>query len=149
MKTLLEAKEYINTNMDKGCYCPCCNQNVKLYKRPVNATMALILINLSKISLSEFVHASKLYEGFGHLGGDFPKLKHWQLIEEMPNDDNTKKNSGSWRITDKGVGFLLGDVKIPKYIITYNNECLGFSGEEIDINVALGEKFNYSELMAL
>lgn len=91
MNTIVEAKEYINTNMDKGCCCPCCNQKVKLYKRPVNATMASILINLSKISLIDFVHSSKLYEGFGRLGTDFPQLKHWHLIEELPNDDNAKK----------------------------------------------------------
>jgi hypothetical protein len=43
MKTITEAKDFLNENYKDGCICPCCNQTVKLYKRKLNSGMARVL----------------------------------------------------------------------------------------------------------
>lgn len=67
----------------------------------------------------------------------------------MPNDDPKKKASGFWRITDKGKQFADGIIKVQSRILVYNNTFQGFSdkSELIGIKEALGNKFDYSELM--
>lgn len=75
------------------------------------------------------------------------KLAHWGLIEAKPNDDTTKKSSGIWRPTRAGVEVAAGRQRVKKYVFIYNNVVEGFSSEEITIHEALGDQFNYAELM--
>ena len=81
-------------------------------------------------------------------GGDFAKLKFWKLLERQigERDDGSARN-GYWKITQKGYDFISGKAKIPKFINLYNQKFYGYAGELIDIKEALGNKFNYSELM--
>jgi len=82
-------------------------------------------------------------------GADFAKLRYWGLIMELENDNPKKKNSGIWIITKKGGEFLKSGKQIPKYALIYNGKFLDFDGDEIiTIQSALGNKFNYQELMS-
>ncbi len=148
--TLVEIKAYLQKHWLKGTHCPACAQKVKLYKRKLTSGMAVALIRLYEASNADpynFVHITKL----GHLnGGEFAQLKRWGLIEEADNKDEFKRTSGMWAITEKGMRFVRGTVKVDKYIYTYNGKTIrviNVSDETTDIYNALGNKFNYSELM--
>ena len=145
MITIAEAKEYLRQNFDKGANCPCCTQFTKRYSRKLTSGMAVALINLYNISDREYVHIERL----GRLnGGEFAQLAHWGLIEEKPNeDDGTKRTSGYWHITLRGVNFVKGSTRVASHVYTFNGKRLGFSETSTDIHEALGKKFNYSELM--
>lgn len=82
--------------------------------------------------------------------GDAAKLHWWGLIEpkrDAVRDDGSKK-TGYYRITELGQQFVRGEAEVPKYIYLYNQCCLGFCGPPTTISEALGDKFNYAELMA-
>lgn len=145
METIKEGKSYLRQNFKNGISCPCCGQFVKQYKRKLNSVMARGLIKLVNLE-----------RGFHHVGkilinttgsGDFSKLKYWGLIEEKENFDKTKKASGFWKITEKGVRFAKGEIYLPKYVNIYNTNFLGFSKDKTDIVESLGNKFNYNELI--
>ena len=141
-------KETMANAREKGCGCPVCGQFVKVYKRTINSSMAAQLIRAQRrYSTREAFHVKDLLEGEGG-GADFAKLRYWNLIIELSNDNPFKKNSGRWMITEHGCAFIMGYRKIPKYALIYNGKFLDFDGDEImTIQDALGNKFNYRELI--
>ena len=155
-RTLANARSQVQAELEKGIVCPCCDQFAKIYARKFYSTMARWLIALFKANTAgdeEWFHVNTIWEhlpaGMPLGGGDFPKSRFWGLIEEDDNDDSKKKSSGVWRIAQKGIDFVLNRTTIPHIVRIYNNEPLGFDGPNISIVDALGDKFNYAELMAL
>ena len=57
--------------------------------------------------------------------------------------------TGFYKITELGKKFVAREVSVPMYIFLYNGATVKrLDTETIDIYEALGEKFNYNELMA-
>ena len=150
METVVDAKRYLRDNWEKGTDCPCCGQLVKLYKRKLTSGMARALISLykeTKGDIHTYVHISRL----GRLnGGEFAQLKRWGLIwDQESSDPDVQRTSGKWAITAKGVQFVTGLAAVPKYVYTYNMKTIGKSENQLTtISQALGNRFNYADLMA-
>lgn len=152
METIKEAKAHLRANFEKGVECPCCAQRVQQYKRKLNSGMALFLIGLWKLhnrqGLHRF-HSSKdilSTMGLTATSLDYSVLKHFDLIEPRLAEQG-KKDSGYWKMTLKGGAFTTLKIASPKHVFLYNNKRQGFSDETITIKEALGEKFDFDELM--
>lgn len=147
--TLEYAKRAVREGMDKGITCPCCGQLAKVYKRGLNANMAMGLLWLVRAFLQEC-----RWYSIGEsptqvqVASEFAKLLHWGLIETAANENPSKKASGLYKPTVLGISFAKGWVAVQSHVILYDNNCLGFAGNQIMIQEALGTKFNYAELMA-
>ena len=76
-----------------------------------------------------------------------PTLKHWGLVERMPNNDPSKKFSGVWRATDKGKSFASGAIRVPKKVYIYNDVVEAWSPEDVSISECFGEYFDYQDAM--
>lgn len=150
-KTHQEAKQYLRANFKKGCKCPTCGQRVQLYNYKLFASSAFALIRLSKLKgewhhIKDFAEATATTPRAPH----FAELRFWGMVEPMPlNEDPKKKSSGFWRITDKGRMFVSGMLEVQSRILVYNNNFVGFASnsELITIKQALGNQFDYEELM--
>lgn len=162
--TLEEAKAWLRARFFDGAVCPCCAQNVKLYKRSLHGGMAASLIAFAKVTQAtspkdgwlkvpdDFVQTTKLVTVLGNR--EYNKLRYWGLLEGQAPEQNLESDtpySGLWRITELGFRFVRGEVKLPKNVFVYNKNQLkppvGTVVEDIDIKQALGTKFNYDELM--
>ena len=136
-----------------GEICPTCGQLAKEYKRKLYSSMALALIYLCKIhrQTNDWVHVNQVTKKtLRHnvsLGGDMAKLEYWGLICQKKNEDTKKRTSGLWQPTADGVAFALYGGKVMSHVKLYNGGLNGFDGEMIDITEALGERFDYQELM--
>lgn len=139
-----------------GTTCPVCQQYVKRYKRKLNSGMAFCLISMIKMTNAvEFAggwfHATKDLAHHNHLNAnsvEYTKLKFWGLTEQRPNPkDSTKKDSGYWRVTPLGREFALGRATVPRHVIVFNNRVEDFSEEMVTIKDALGDAFDYDQLM--
>ena len=136
-----------------GEKCPTCGQLAKEYKRKLYSSMALALIYLCKIyrQKNDWVHVNdvtkKTLRHNVSLGGDMAKLEHWRLIHQKLNADTKKRTSGLWKPTEEGIAFALCGEKVMSHVKFYNGDSNGFSGRMIDITEALGERFDYQELM--
>jgi hypothetical protein len=143
------------TKLKEGCKCPVCNQNVKMYTKKVDSQMAFFLIKLHRLTkknpFQNFFHVQDDIGVTLKVGGSWAKLRYWELIEEQPKDkSNTeKRTSGMWRITDKGMMFVEGSLKIPKYVKLYNMNFYGYEGDRVSIQESLQDKFSYRELMSM
>jgi len=136
-------------NKEKGYKCECCDQWVQVYRRTFNANMGIALLALYNHEDKGFVHVEKLLQskGYGRCG-DFSYLRHYGLIEAYVGErkDGSKRN-GHYRITGRGIMFAENKLEVNKNFLIFNNKLKGFEGELININQALGNKFNYAELM--
>lgn len=134
-----------------GENCPTCNQLVKLYKRTIRHIDAWRLIKMYKLTKQYpdkvYFHISEFSPTGFNTSSDFAKMRYCNLVEEMPNDDETKRTSGFWRITDEGKAFVENRKTVPKYALIFNKGLYGFMGPQQSISDRLGKRFNYAELM--
>jgi hypothetical protein len=146
-RSLAVAKAHVRKNLEAGTECPCCGQYCKLYRRKLNSDMARFLIALHI--------KGRMYPADGWVdikeiqvrGGDYGKLVHWELVELQPGHGPKKKTSGMWRLTAKGDEFVRNRIDVPSHVLLYNNQIEGWSPERTTIMDALGEAFDYWELM--
>jgi hypothetical protein len=131
-----------------GGRCPCCDRWGKIYARTLNETMARSVVWLAHNSADgTWVDVPKTGPRWLVRSNQLPTLRWWGLVERMYNeDDPTKKHSGYWRVTQKGVEFANNRLQVPKKVYTYNAEVEGFSEELVTIKDCV-ENFDYSAVM--
>lgn len=148
-RLLSDARREVKAGREAGMRCPCCDQFAKLYRRPLNTTMAASLIWL--------YHASHQGRIFVHVPSSAPRrvvktnqlctVAHWGLIVSRGTDDDAKRASGYWRITEKGAAFVRGEILVPARVHLYAGQVEGWSEARVDIWAALGTRFDYADLM--
>jgi len=130
--------------------CPHCGQTVKVYRRRIYAAMVKALASLYRAvdgKPDKYVHVSKIYDKT--TCGDFAKLKYWGLIDELDKVDGATRTSGFWRITERGIDFLQGKIRVAKYAFIYNQDLLALDDKEtVSVIECVAKHFNYAELMA-
>lgn len=145
--TLDEARNNLRSIIDKGAYCPCCNQFAKVYRNRMTSAMANGLIRIYRHAGTDFTYLPDLFGA--QADGRRTKTSWWGLLEKMPGarDDGSNRN-GWWRVTEDGERFVNQELSVPAYAVTYNGQTLKLDGDFVEITDVLGSKFNYSELMA-
>jgi len=129
-----------------GAICSCCGQNVKLYPRSISGHQAKMLCKLYRLcdGNSRYHHRSLITKDNS---GDLAKMAFWGLIEEGVNEDVKKKNSGNWRITERGRLFARGEIRIPRTVFIFNKLKREESSNVVSIHDVWKERFDYRELM--
>jgi hypothetical protein len=145
--TLSEARELLRTLVEEGHECPVCRRLAKIHKRTIHTSMASGLVKLYRVSGGDTSRYIEIADHMEHRElADFAKLAYWDLVvPEFGVRDDGSKRVGRWRITAKGIAFVLGRSKVAR---CYAKRCLALVGEPISIQDALGQNFNYGELMA-
>ena len=148
-KTLREAKAEVRSKLDEGVTCPCCDQYARAYKRKLNSGMARSLCWLVRVYQSSpgWVDVPKTAPRHVIKSNEIGKLVHWGLVEQKVNTDTSKRCSGVWRPTKRGVDFVMGTIRAPRRVRLYNNIPLAWEKKYITIYEALGDHFDYAELM--
>lgn len=131
-----------------GGECPCCGQNIKVYRRKLNANMSRFLIRLVRQfkETQDWVKYTDIRtEGEGR---DYSYITKWGLAVTAPAVQSAdKKDSGFWKPTEKGIQFALGLLKVPSHVYLYDNKVIGWEQFPVDIQGALGKKWSWQELM--
>lgn len=150
--TLASVKQYLSDNYKDGCICPACNQNVKLYKRKLTASMAYCLCVFVKYcnengrdqyhDFNDILNSMKLTPA---QRADWQKLTYFKLIKSLTTKRGDKK-SGKYIVTETGYKFVMNGGIVPKYCNIYNGKIKGYSMEQTTIKQAFGDKFNFDEI---
>lgn len=151
------AKDFLRENADNGCYCPVCQQTVKFWPRSLNSTMALSLIaavRLVRTSDNSIVSSRDIVRYMeawykAHIDGDFAKLRFWGFIEEIENEDPSKRTSGLWLVQPLAKKFIADtSMRVLKTFFMYNQKLVAWDTEtSTNIVEALGNHFDYSALL--
>lgn len=136
---------------------PVSGQPCKVYHRPMIAVCGMVLIEMHKAGrrrryIRPWVHVPTLMKNTRLLpvkdpGGYRTLTQHWGLIEEELVRKPEGGRTGYWRLTPLGVEFVLDEVKLPKYVYLYNNQCVTTDGPLVTIHDVLQQQFNYEEMM--
>lgn len=146
--TIEEGKQLLRDNWEQGLKCPCCKQNVKLYKLSMRANIAMVLIDIYKIMQTDNKTWVHVIDEAKPVNGDYAKLRFWGLLAPRGDTpDKDTKASGYWSVTPLGREFLQGRVSVSSKVFIFDNRKYGSSDETVTINQALGKKFSWSELM--
>lgn len=131
--------------VDNGATCPCCGTWLYQYRRGLNSGMARSLIEMYRAGSTNFIQVA---DTIGNDRREEAKLRFWGLVENSGDrrDDGAPK-AGYWRVTALGEQFVLGAVKLPKYAVVVGNQLQTLEGPDISIQEALGNRFDYDELM--
>lgn len=131
-----------------GGICPTCTQHAQVYRRKINAGMAVSLLRMfahDPVNLG-WLHVPTVVGGRSREEG---KLAYWGLVEEELVRREDGGRAGFWRVTELGRLFAQGRTTLPKYARIYNGRCLGLdTTSHAGIRDALGTQFSYDELMA-
>jgi len=142
------AQWFNGTITEDGGYCPCCDRFGKQYKRRMNSTMAASLIWLHNVG-EGWINVPNVAPKWVVRTNQLSTLKWWGLIERMAAEPGSKvKHTGLWRVTPEGALFAMGVTTAPAWVVTYNDEPIKFSEEQIRIEDALGTDFDYREVMS-
>ncbi|MEN6368544.1 MAG: hypothetical protein ABFD77_02465, partial [Thermotogota bacterium] len=148
---LLEAISETREKTAKGTTCPCCGRFVKLYKRKLHAEMAAFLCRLVRKWRQEprYYSTRELCPALTKSATDGSYLVLWGLIERDPIPYRNRRggNAGMYAPSARGIDFVEGTLFVPFRAHILCGELVGFSAEQISIRQALGDKFNYDELM--
>lgn len=145
--TLVEAKAWLKEQMkEDGAKCPCCGQLAKVYRRKLNANMARSLVLGFRRHAMDWFHAPTVVEDRGEMA----KLRYWGLVEEERALRPDGGRAGWWHITPRGAVYVQGLTAVPAHALVYDSQLLRLDDTDgrITIGEALGDKFNYRELMA-
>lgn len=152
--TIAEAREELKAHLDEGVECPVCGQFAKVYKRALRAALVVSLIHIYKFfrtnPATEWLDDTPAYlRTVGtYTTNDVALLRHWRLLEPRPGvRGDGSWRTGSFRITHEGRAFVRGVLKVPRFAVLYNQELLQLEGDLISVKDALGDDFDYSELM--
>ena len=150
-RSLKEAREWLQDNMyERAVQCPCCDRRTRGYHRKFNAGMAASLILIYRIGKGAWVSTAQM----PWICREEDKIAYWGLLEVMPRADRKNRPDGGrgqgvWRITDLGVQFVKGQITIGSHAWTFDRKLVAMDDREmISIQDALGEEFNYQELMS-
>ena len=148
LETLDEAKQHLRKNFEDGCRCPCCDQLVKLYRRKLHAEMALFLIKLVRAWEEEPrpYHVRELVPSITKSSTDGAYLAHWGLLTRS-NSEDERTRGGIYAPTEKGIAFVHGQHRVPSHVHLLYNKVMGWADTQTDIVTALGDRFDYWELM--
>ena len=131
--------EYFTRIQDKnGFNCQVCDRKGKINRVSFNKNMAVTLCWMVSHSGTGWIDVQKCAPRDTLKNNNHAKMKHWGLLEG---------ESGTWRVTERGLRFVDSEIVIPKYVLIYNDNALEFGDEKISISQSFGKHFNYQEVL--
>ena len=129
--TLDDAEQWVEDNREDGAECPCCGQLAKVYKRPLNVTMARGLdadatlarwrrLIKERTAVSEEGLRATLGIDLVDRGGQFV-VASWRLVECWPMSLTTDDLSNASDVLVQRVSFSVEEIKqtLPASSLTY------------------------------
>ena len=89
----------------------------------------------------------EMYPGQNKAASDGSYLVHWGLVERTSHQNPSETPAGMYAPTTKGLEFYRNQLLVPSHVHLLDNEIVGWSDKQTNIKIALGNKFNYEELM--
>lgn len=152
--TLAEARDdlfrTVRTEI-KGTECPCCGRLVKVYRRKLHTEMAAFLCRLVRHYQSErrYYSTREMCPALTKASTDGSYLTHWGLVRREPSrsENESGGRAGLYAPTEMGIEFVHRRCTVPARVHLLCGEVVGWGNEHISIEKALGDKFDYHQLM--
>lgn len=144
------ARRVLLDNLADGVICACCNRLARSYREPIDSGMARSLIWLVRHyarNRGPWVEVRAVAPTYVLRSAKMGKLRRWGMVitwDDKPDDG--RKRAGLYKPTRRAFDFCLNRIRVASHIITVNDEIVGVSDTMVNIQQALGKKFNYDEI---
>jgi len=137
-------------NTDSKFKCPCCGKKAVMWRYSIFSVMAAELHFAYRDHGRGFFNTKRTAEGKNSTQ-QFTNLRYWGLIEERQmtaeeKKDGTKRTTGDWRITDKGIAFINNEIELPHHVFVWQAQIVKFSDDLRNFKACLGKTFKVNEL---
>ena len=138
----------LSLNEDVTEPCKCCGfLPPKVYRRRMAGAAIRNLIRLASAYVRDPVPIS-MNKALGSVGRDETRLRHWGLIREIVVDaPDGNPRSGLYCVTPLAFDFIHRRTKLRSHIVTQGGNLIGYDGDQIGIEEAVGKNFDYRALM--
>jgi hypothetical protein len=141
-------KDYLKVLEGKGGDCPCCKRHGKYNGYSITKTDARFLVWIfTNGDKDGWVHTPTQAPREFLQAKSFTNLRYWALIENYPNDNKKIKGSGLWRITNKGIKYMQGEMQLPKKAFVFDRTLVGFSEKQVYFRECFKENFDLEQVM--
>ena len=135
---LRDVQSYVLDGVAEGVHCPACGSWNRQYTRRLNRAKVRELQAMYRWADDHdmlFDYFSVPSTGISLRNREYPKLRHWSLVE--PRDPNVSSGDGGgfWKITVAGVKFVRGEIKVPNKIIEFRSQFLGFADDAAVVSI--------------
>ena len=129
----------------EGVICPGCDRSAKVNRLGITRKMIRCLAWLYwHTRRGQYIPFNKVAPRPLVIDASVGKLRHWGLVEQMPNVDNPAKHkSGYVMITDQGRAWITKQGEVIKYRFIYNDTCLGEEGPMVGVMNYQAKNFHY------
>ncbi len=143
-------QDWLSTIKNDGGYCPCCDRWGKISPFTLTETHALSLKWFADAPCDDdgWILVPPIAPNWMLRGKNYSMMAKWNLIEHGGNSDTSKRSDGYWRITAKGLDFILGKIRVPKTAYIYANTVQAWSDELIAFADCFGKHFDYEYVMS-
>jgi hypothetical protein len=124
--------------------CPHCGASMVEYRHGLSKALVEGLVRLHKqgkpVNLSVLELTRNQWD-------NFQKLRYWDLVAHYTDKEGIRKG-GVWTITQKGLDFVQGRIRIPRSVWTYRGERVRYEGKEIaiwNVHEGYGYMADYAE----
>ena len=114
--TLRVARDYFLEHLGKGLHCPVCERKAKVYRRVIDASMAVAIVKIYQAGGTDWVYKPEVLRGVGPAARTEPLLRSWDLMEEEKVRRPDGGRAGWWRVTPHGEDWIHGRVVVPKSV---------------------------------
>lgn len=141
--------DYLKVLQGDGGHCPCCKRFGKYNGFTITHKNAQALVWIyQSAAVDGWVNTAKNAPREFMRAKTFTNMRYWGLIEAHPNDRKEVKGSGYWRITQKGVDYIHGKMRLPKKVFIYNRKLVGYGEQQVYFKECFKEYFNLEEAMS-
>lgn len=131
--TLEQARAAVRQGRDDGIVCPCCDQLVKVYRRKINAQMAMAAAWMAKRGDGDYIDMTAAPPEILR-NREYSRMALWMLVEAEPGRKSNGSRRGRWRLTDLGRKFVSGEARVPQSLYVLNGKVVDASRETIAIS---------------
>ena len=129
---LNKARDYVESGLDRGVDCPCCEQHCVLVQHTLTADLVDVLREL----VNGAYPVEKGWVDTHKQGAPSPTfyrtLRFWGLTKER-SDPRTGERSGCWKATPLGVSFINNEAEVHEIVYTYNSRPRRFGGQVLTV----------------
>ncbi len=119
--------------------CPECGAKMVEYPHTLSRSLARVIYRITQnLDRDRRFHVGSIGATNSQIN-NLQKLRYWDIIAKEPDASG---RGGIWILTDRGLEFALGRIRLRKKVWTYRGEFVRFDGAQVLItDVADGWKY--------
>jgi hypothetical protein len=148
--TVRDAQKIVEYSIKEGVKtsCKCCGRVVTRYQRKLSSILVARLITFAVDYLNDGGDEPvKIPTKPGNKTCNFEDLTHWGFVTTGKDKEGGGRGIKVAKLTKAGYDFIIGNDDAPLHLFFFDNNTVGESVADVDVDDALGDDYDYFKLI--